>query len=425
MTVASRFRGRRRLSIGVELVSPELFPAFMTVLVLNLLIIAVVFATMIVLGKWPGLQRFLLHVAVQLGAVTAVFAILQVAHRKTGFLDRWKPASIPTRELLDRYLHALRFWLPRAQQDEIVAEVAEDLRSAIEDKEAELDRPLQPDEVAGIIKRRGEPMRVASAYGSPQLIGPELLPAYWFLLRTTILWILLPLHLVITAPLALRSGEPAVIVHTSWSFVKWSLFAVGAITVAFAVMQRRPHKARDWDPRKLQPVSSSIGISQSPPSRAAAIAEILSSLVFSALWIYLMQRPPAVPIGDVAISAAPVWHSLFWPILAVLSSGIPAGVAILLRPARTRLRSVVRLVSDGLSLILVLTLLRVDRWVEISGAGLRPDVLVRIGDAIHQGLWISLLFVAMSLLLDAFREITKLRRSALRTSHAVIGASSR
>ncbi len=39
-------------------------------------------------------------------------------------------------ELLDRYLQAVRFWLPRKQQDDIIAELGEDLRSQIQDRES-------------------------------------------------------------------------------------------------------------------------------------------------------------------------------------------------------------------------------------------------------------------------------------------------
>ena len=39
-------------------------------------------------------------------------------------------------ELLDRYLQAVRFWLPKAQRDDIAAELSEDIRSQIEERES-------------------------------------------------------------------------------------------------------------------------------------------------------------------------------------------------------------------------------------------------------------------------------------------------
>jgi hypothetical protein len=41
-------------------------------------------------------------------------------------------------EMLDRYLHAIEFWLPRAQKKDILAEISEDIHSQIEDEQAGL-----------------------------------------------------------------------------------------------------------------------------------------------------------------------------------------------------------------------------------------------------------------------------------------------
>ena len=61
-------------------------------------------------------------------------------------------------ELVDRYLQAVRFWMPKSRrQDELLAELGEDLRSQIEEKERELGRTLDNEEVSAILKRCGVP----------------------------------------------------------------------------------------------------------------------------------------------------------------------------------------------------------------------------------------------------------------------------
>jgi hypothetical protein len=87
-------------------------------------------------------------------------------------------------ELLDRYIHAVRFWLPKAQGDDIAAELSEDIRSQIEEREAALARPLNEGEVADILKQHGRPLLVANRF-QPQkhLIGPVLFPIYCFVLK--------------------------------------------------------------------------------------------------------------------------------------------------------------------------------------------------------------------------------------------------
>jgi hypothetical protein len=85
----------------------------------------------------------------------------------------------PSTDLIDRYLQAVGFWLPRAQKQDILAELSEDLRSQIEDRETGLGRSLTESEVAEFLKQRGRPVLVASQF-LPQrsLISPALYPIY-------------------------------------------------------------------------------------------------------------------------------------------------------------------------------------------------------------------------------------------------------
>ena len=45
-------------------------------------------------------------------------------------------------ELLERYLQAVKFWLPKEQKSDIIAELSEDLRSQIEERETAVGRKL-------------------------------------------------------------------------------------------------------------------------------------------------------------------------------------------------------------------------------------------------------------------------------------------
>src|ERR1700724_3595969 len=100
-------------------------------------------------------------------------------------------------ELLDRYLQAVKFWLPKKQQQDIIAELSEDLRSQIEDREAELGRNLNESEIAALLKQRGRPVLVANRF-LPQesLIGPVLFPIYLFVLKIVAAFYMVPWILV-------------------------------------------------------------------------------------------------------------------------------------------------------------------------------------------------------------------------------------
>src|SRR5260370_19372267 len=100
-------------------------------------------------------------------------------------------------ELLDRYLEAIEFWLPKRQRQDIIAELSEDLRSQIEEKETELGRKLEDAEVETILKRCGSPLVVASRYRRQQyLIGPTLFPIYRFVLGVLVLGCVVPPFLI-------------------------------------------------------------------------------------------------------------------------------------------------------------------------------------------------------------------------------------
>ncbi|HWC66326.1 MAG TPA: hypothetical protein VG777_09595, partial [Thermoanaerobaculia bacterium] len=63
-------------------------------------------------------------------------------------------------DLIERYLQAVRLWLPGSRKQDIIAELREDLRSQVEDRETELARPLDDAEIEAILKRCGRPIAV-------------------------------------------------------------------------------------------------------------------------------------------------------------------------------------------------------------------------------------------------------------------------
>jgi len=65
-------------------------------------------------------------------------------------------------ELLDRYLQAIKKHLPWQRQDDLIAELRANLESQLEDKEAELGRPLTAAEVEAWLKHMGSPMQAAT-----------------------------------------------------------------------------------------------------------------------------------------------------------------------------------------------------------------------------------------------------------------------
>src|SRR5271165_1519373 len=114
----------------------------------------------------------------------------------------------PSTDLINRYLQAVGFWLPRDQKQDILAELSEDLRSQLEDREEEFGRALTESEVADLLKKRGRPIFVAGQF-LPQhtLIGPALYPIYVFVLKIVALCYVVPWLLVWLGILLFDSAE--------------------------------------------------------------------------------------------------------------------------------------------------------------------------------------------------------------------------
>ena len=70
-------------------------------------------------------------------------------------------------ELLDRYLQAVKRHLPWERQDDIIAELRANLEAQLEDKEAELGRPLTKEEAEQWLKQMGAPIQVAALLSAP------------------------------------------------------------------------------------------------------------------------------------------------------------------------------------------------------------------------------------------------------------------
>ena len=318
-------------------------------------------------------------------------------------------------ELLNRYLHAVRFWLPKAQQEDIIAEFGEDLRSQIEDREDALGHPLDDDGVAAILKERGHPMLVAGRY-LPQrsLIGPALFPAYQFVLRLVILWILAPIFVLVVGPATVLSSRnpPLALVWTMWTLVMAAVFAFGVITLVFTILERYPHESTlKWNPRRLPRVPPSKAAA--PPqsvSRFAAIAEVFAYALASLFWIEVMWFPPTFSSHGVEITLSPVWRSFFWPILLVTLGGAAAGLIAWLRPWWVRSRLSLRLARDAVTLVLVAALGNMGPWVRVAARGPAAGV-ANANYWTNVGLWIGLSVAFIITLVNAVQEVRRLLRS--------------
>ena len=313
-------------------------------------------------------------------------------------------------DLINRYLQAVRFWLPTKQKQDIIAELWEDLRSQIDDREVELGRKLTESEVADLLKQRGRPVLVANRF-LPQrhLIGPVLFPIYVFVLKIVAGFYMVPWILVWTAIAIFRASHSQNLGGTLgsfWtSFVPVALFWLGGVTLVFAILERVQAKSRfleKWDPRKLPPVRDPNRI-----PRSSSLVEVIANLVFCIWWVGGMWYQIFFHFSGVSIMLAPVWRYFFWGFLILAVANMVASGVNLFRPYWTWVRASLRLASDCVGSALFCGLMKSDILVAISIRNVAPEKTAHIANAINW--WVTKMFpvaVAVCVLIalgDAYR----------------------
>jgi hypothetical protein len=327
-------------------------------------------------------------------------------------------------ELVDRYLQAVKFWLPKQQKDDILAELSADIRAQIEDRESVLGRALTQPEIEDILKQRGRPCLVASRFRPQEsLIGPVLYPIYLFCLKCALLGYLVPWLVVTLIILIVRPSFSATQSIPAWFMTMaqvsghlWTMafVAAGTITLVFVILERvqaKSHWLENWDPRKLPPVRKA-----NLHTRTNAAVELSIMLLATAWWAAYMDRT-VIYIGEsVRIALNPVWLWFFWGYLLVLILTAATAALILARPHIAWLPAALRLFNSLVGSILFCSLLRVGMLAGIKVPNVTAQQAIDFTLAAnHWMLTVFPLGVILSVILiavDIYRIVRAVSRSS-------------
>jgi HAAS domain-containing protein len=237
-------------------------------------------------------------------------------------------------ELLDRYLQAVKKYLPVRRQDDIIAELRANMESQIEDKESELGRLLTQGEMEDLLRKMGSPLKVASRYQPQQyLIGPAIFPMYLYVLRVAILWALI-IYSIIVAVILFTSHSAAGVADSLMRTPGVLINVAAWVTLVFAAFEfissRYPGKCPpiagftdNWQPSTLPPLEKNDVSGRKPRSFTLAVAEVVVGFLLIA-WLllipshpFLLMGPGVVVLQMAPFQLAPVWWTFYWWIIGL------------------------------------------------------------------------------------------------------------
>ena len=345
-------------------------------------------------------------------------------------------------DLLRRYLQAVGTYLPKSQQDDILKELGENLRSQMEDKEAELGPPLNEDEVAAILKKHGHPMFVAAHYRQTRhLIGSTLFPVYWFVMK--IILGIVGFGYSVSALVLIAQGKGILeVLGTIFSYAGAVLPTFAWVTIIFAMLDIGNNKfhllekvTRDsndkFDPRTLpalRPASDSPDSKPIPRHKTAV--ELFFSVAFLLWWIRVspirklalfMALGPVGLADKIPFQLGPVWETVYWAVILLTLVAVVQQIAILIHPDRIKFYRAMRVISSGGSVIVLYLLSRADGIFMltpgVADAAKFAETLRIVNITLHY----TMFFTAIMTAVECFKQIRLLFRGR---RHARIAVSS-
>ena len=346
-------------------------------------------------------------------------------------------------ELLERYLQAVRTYLPMSQQEDILKELRENLRGQIEDQESALGRALNEDELAQILKKHGHPLLVATRYRqSRHLIGSTLFPFYWLLVK--IILAIVGIGYAVSALVLIAQGKPFEVPGALLGYVGAVLPAFAMVTIIFAVLDIGDSKFRlleratkatneQFNPRTLPVLRPASDFPDGKPiSRFKTAFELFFSAAFLLWWVRVNPiRKLALflalgPVGladKIPFQLGPVWNIIYWPVIFLLLVSIVQQIVTLIYPDRIKFYSAMKLITSWGSVLVLYLVTRVNDILVVAPGVSNPWEFAETLRIINMALHYTLLFSALMALVECFKQIRRLvrvRSSAATASSTVV-----
>ncbi len=323
-------------------------------------------------------------------------------------------------DLLERYLQAVKFWLPRTQKSDIIAELREDLTSQIEDKENSLGRPLNENEVQAILKQCGHPMVVASRYQPQrQLIGPVLFPVYVLVLKAIAFYYLLPWALIwiclVSFDPPYRAENGVTIGNALGSLWTLVVYFTAAVTLAFAVAERMLAKNQlfaNWNPGKLPKVAQRDPKKRT--SRFDSLAGFVADLVIIVVWLNIPNGMAIFgqTVKDFGIGQG--LHAYYLPILILMAADLVMNAIMFFQPQWIWLPPSLRVMTTAGFLGIVQSAAKLQPYIVLKAQAAQSVENVKVAHVFNQmvawSLAITAIALIIALIIYGYQAVSRIRK---------------
>lgn len=315
-------------------------------------------------------------------------------------------------DLIERYLGAVRWNLPAGKTDDIVAELREVIESRIEDREEELGRALTQNEVGALLKEFGHPIKVAGGYRDQRaLISADVFPFYWFILRVVLAIIAVIEAIQIGGRIIVGQPLSQALSQGLYGAMTSLLLNAAMVTLAFAIIERSGwlnNYLAEWKPESLPTLPR---IQARPRKIGEPIMGILFGLGFLAWWTGALPLHFWSPHdSDAVVHAAPVWTTLYWPVIALVGVRIVQDAASLLVPMWKGLRALLSLACAAGTVAIAAILYQAGRLVTVTAVAGNTERAMHMQEGLDKALAIAAPLIAALSVLQCGVELWRLFR---------------
>ena len=325
-------------------------------------------------------------------------------------------------DLIDRYLAAVRRQLPQTQQDDIVQELGDSLRSEAEEHELQAGHPLTDDEQAALLKKRGHPWLMASRYLSQQyLIGPSLYPYYRKALGMVVFWVVMPIVLFGGALTTIYSDASVAgwitrVIPAAWN---GAIYAIGMVTIVFAILEHervRLNVLDSWNPKRLP---NPDDVREVP--RSESVVGLIFALTFLIWWTGLIRVPDLIFFNSepARIVPGPMWAALHLPILISLLASIAIYTIDMVRPWRSTAVSLVDIGIGLANLGIITMILRANNYVQVQAAAEHVANAARAEYYINNSIMVTFAVIGIITAWDVLCEIWRVVKARPARAYAL------